>query len=249
LIAGFVTAGGGLQLLVRGVGPALAAFGLTGVVADPQLAVFPAGATTAVASNNDWIDASVFGAAGAFGFPAGSKDAALVLSTPATARGFTAVVSGVNASAGTGLVEIYDLAAATPVAGAPRLINVATRGEVSTGSPLIAGFVLTGTEPRQIMIRAAGPGLGALNVANVMADPRLALYRGAVLLAENDDWSRARNPEAIAATAARVGAFPFAEGSLDAVLLLTLPPGAYTAVVTGVAESSGLVIVEVYDVN
>ncbi|MEI2765494.1 MAG: DVUA0089 family protein [Dermatophilaceae bacterium] len=100
-----------------------------------------------------------------------------------------------------------------------------------------------------MLIRAAGPGLAALNVAKAMTDPALALYRGATLLAENDDWSRSRNSAAVAATASRAGAFAFADGSLDAALLVTLAPGAYTAVVTGVAESSGLALVEVYDVN
>ena len=249
LIAGFVATGGNQRLLVRGVGPTLAAFGLAGALADPQISLFPAGITTAVAANNDWTDAAAFAAAGAFSFPAGSKDAALVFNTPATTGGFTAVVSGVGGTSGVGLVEIYDMASGAPAAGAPRLINVATRGDVSAAAPLIAGFVLGGTEPRRVLIRAAGPGLAALNVAKAMADPVLTLYRGATLLAENDDWSRSRNSAAVAATAVRAGAFAFADGSLDAALLVTLAPGAYTAVVTGVAESSGLALVEVYDVN
>jgi hypothetical protein len=155
----------------------------------------------------------------------------------------------VGGTSGVGLVEIYDMVSGVPAVGAPRLINVATRGDVSAGAPLIAGFVLGGTEPRRVLIRAAGPGLAALKVAKAMTDPALALYRGATLLAENDDWSRSRSPAAVAATALRAGAFAFADGSLDAALLVTLTPGAYTAVVTGVGEASGLALVEVYDVN
>ena len=249
LIAGFVATGGGQRLLVRGVGPTLATFGLAGALADPQISLFPAGGATATAANNDWTDAAAFAAAGAFSFPVGSKDAALVFNTPVAAGGFTAVVSGVGGTSGVGLVEIYDMVSGAPAAGTPRLINVATRGDVSAGAPLIAGFVLGGTGPRRVLIRAAGPGLAALKVAKAMTDPALALYRGATLLAENDDWSRSRSPAAAAATALRAGAFAFADGSLDAALLVTLAPGAYTAVVTGVGEASGLALVEVYDVN
>ena len=249
LIAGFVTSGGGLRLLVRAIGPALTPFGVPGALADPQLALFPAGESAAVAANNDWTDATAFPLAGAFGLPAGSKDASLVFAVPPAGGGYTANVSGVGGLSGVGLVEVYDLTAGPATVGSPRLINVATRGEVSAGTPLIAGFVLGGTQPRRVLIRAAGPALGALGVAQALADPGLALYRGATLLAQNDDWALGRSPAAVAATAVRSGAFAFAEGSLDAALLVTLAPGAYTAVVTGVGEAGGVTLVEVYDVN
>ena len=126
---------------------------------------------------------------------------------------------------------------------------MATRGEVTPAAPLVAGFVLGGTQPCRVLIRAAGPALAALNVAPSLTDPALALYRGATWLAQNDDWSLGRSPAAVAATAARAGAFAFAPDSLDAALLVTLEPGAYTAVVTGVGGATGLALVEVYDVN
>ena len=248
LIAGFVTSGG-LRLLVRAIGPTLTTFGVPGALADPQLAVFPAGESAAVAANNDWADASAFPLAGAFGLPNGSKDASLVLAVPSAGGGYTANVSGVGGLTGVGLVEVYDVTEGPATLGSPRLTNVATRGEVSAGAPLIAGFVLGGTQPRRVLIRAAGPALGALGVTQSIADPGLALYRGATLLAQNDDWSLGRSPAAVAATAVRAGAFAFAEGSLDAALLVTLAPGAYTAVVTGVGEAGGVTLVEVYDVN
>ena len=109
--------------------------------------------------------------------------------------------------------------------------------------------MLGGTLPRRVLLRAAGPALGALGVAQALGDPALALYRGATLLAQNDDWSLGRSPAAVATTAVRAGAFALAEGSLDAALLVTLAPGAYTAVVTGGGEAGGVTLVEVYDVN
>ena len=255
LIAGFVTAGGSLRLLVRAAGPSLAPFGVAGVLADPQLTLVPAGASTLVGANNDWDAAAqptlttALGQAGAFPFPVGSKDAALVFTTLPSAGGYTATVSGVGGLTGVGLVEVYDVSTDPAGLDRPRLINVATRGEVSFGVPLVAGFVLGGTQPRRVLIRAAGPAIASLNVAQAITDPALTLYRGASLLAENDDWSRGRSPAAVAATAARAGAFAFAPDSLDAALLVTLEPGAYTAVVTGVGGVTGLALVEIYDVN
>ena len=248
LIAGFVTSGG-RRLLVRAIGPALTTFGVPGALADPQLALFPAGESTAVAANNDWTDATAFPLAGAFGLPAGSKDASLVFAVPAAGGGYTANVSGVGGLTGVGLVEVYDVTAGPATVDSPRLINVATRGEVAAGAPLIAGFVLGGTQSRRVLLRAAGPALGALGVAPALADPVLALFRGTTPVAENDDWSLGRSSAAVAATAVRAGAFAFAEGSLDAALLVTLAPGAYTAVVTGGGEAGGVTLVEVYDVN
>lgn len=255
LIAGFVTAGGSLRLLTRAAGPGLAPFGVANVLADPQLALVPAGGSTVVAANNDWDAAAVpslataFAQFGAFAFPVGSKDAALLFTTTADATGYTATVSGVGGQTGTALVEVYDASITPAGPDRPRLINVATRGEVSPGVPLVAGFVLRGTQPRRVLIRAAGPAIATLNVAQAIADPTLSLFRGSTLLAENDDWSLGRSPAAVAATAVRAGAFAFAADSLDAALLVTLEPGAYTAVVTGVGATTGLALVEVYDAN
>ncbi len=255
LIAGVVTVDGSMRLLVRAAGPSLASFGVGGALADPQLVLVPAGASTVVASNNDWDAAAfpsvatAFGQVGAFPFAVGSKDAAFVFTTPPEAGGYTATVSGVGGLSGVGLVEIYDASAGSVGLDRPRLINVATRGEVSPTAPLVAGFVLGGTQPRRVLIRAAGPALASLNVAPALTDPELVLYRGATVLAQNDDWSLGRSPAAVAATGVRAGAFTFAPDSLDAALLVTLEPGAYTAVVTGVGGVAGLALVEVYDVN
>lgn len=126
-----------------------------------------------------------------------------------------------------------------------RLANISTRGRAGAGDDLmIAGFVLSGTAPRPVLVRAIGPSLGAFGVSGVLADPRLELYSGSSRIAANDDWSAAGD---LAGTTARLGGFPLAAGSSDAALLLTLNPGAYTAQVSGPEGSNGTALVEVYD--
>jgi hypothetical protein len=155
---------------------------------------------------------------------------------------YTAQVTGAS-STGIALAEIYDTA---PAAGA-RLVNVSARAQVGTGnSILIAGFSVSGNVPRQVLIRGIGPTLTAFGVGGVLANPRLDLYRGAVLLQSNDDWG---GTGALSNAFALVGAFGLnGATSRDAALLVTLPPGSYTAQVSGVGNSTGVGLVEVYEV-
>jgi hypothetical protein len=135
------------------------------------------------------------------------------------------------------------------VARTDRLANISTRGRAGVGDDvMIAGFVLSGSAPRPVLIRAIGPALGAFGVPGTLADPRLALYRGDTKLAENDNWSADSAAGEIAATTTRVGGFALTSGSADAALLVTLNPGAYTAQVSAPANSTaGNALVEVYD--
>ena len=128
-----------------------------------------------------------------------------------------------------------------------RLVNIASRGAVSASELMIAGFVITGTTPKPVMIRATGPALAAFGLGGTLPNPKLELYRGAAKIQENDDWSAAANATEVVATAARTGAFPLTAASADAVLLTTLEPGGYTAQVSSVTGSSGVALVEVYD--
>ncbi len=109
MIAGFVIAGTGTQrVLIRAIGPTLAAFGVTAPLADPRLEVRDA--TGLIAENDNWDPnlAPVFAQAGAFALPAGSRDAAVVLTLPA-GRSYTAQVSGVGPATGEALVEVYEV--------------------------------------------------------------------------------------------------------------------------------------------
>jgi hypothetical protein len=145
----------------------------------------------------------------------------------------------------------YRLQTQTP-AGAGTLINVATRAAVGTGEAvMIGGFVVRGPQAKEILIRAAGPGLTGFGVSDTLADPMLRIFAGSSLLAENDNWSSPsqNQPGAteISRAAARAGAFPFAPGSADAAVLVTLPPGAYTAVVDGARGTTGAALIEAYE--
>ena len=115
------------------------------------------------------------------------------------------------------------------------VVNASTRAYVGTGDQvLIPAFVISGTGALRVMVRAIGPTLASFGVSGTLADPTITLYRGSTAVASNNDWSNADNVASILSTATAVGAFALPPGSRDAVILTTLTPGAYTAVVSGV---------------
>ena len=234
---GFVVNGGSKDLLVRAAGPALAAFGLPAFMADPRMELFRDGVK--VADNNDWPAAfgPVFSGLGAFPFPAASRDSALLRPV----RGaHTVEVSGT--AGGTVLAEVYDAGSGSAV----RLIGLAARNHVGTGNDvLIAGFYLSGTGTRRVLIRGIGPALALppFNLTGVLVNPTIEVRDGAGKIAENDDW----NPT-LAAVFAQVGAFPLTIGSRDAAVVVTLSAGiSYTVQVSGVGGGVGEGIVEIYE--
>lgn len=245
LITGFVIGGtDAKQVAVRGVGPTLSSFGVTGAMADPVLRIYSG--STLVAENDNWsaVDAATFARLGAFALPPGSKDAAVVLTLKPGA--YTAQVSG--SAAGVALAEIYD-ASTNPGVDYQRLVNISSRGEVTAGDGLlIGGFVVTGNSPKQLLIRGIGPSLGAFGVSGVLADPRLRVYRDGGILAENDNWSVIpADATSIADAGRRVGAFALQNGSKDAAVIVTLSPGAYTAQVMSNDGSPGTALIEIYE--
>ena len=251
LIPGFVIAGGPKTVLVRAAGPALTGFGVNGALADPRLELFSG--DTVIATNDDWSassGAAEIGAAaartGAFPFAAGSRDAALLATLAPGA--YTARVSGAGTTTGVALVEIYD-ADAPDAVGRGSFVNLATRGVVGAGANvMIPGYVITGTAAKTLLIRAAGPALASFGVAGTLADPVLTLFSGAQPLLTNDNWGDAPNLAQLRSAATRVGAFAFADGSKDSALLVTLPPGSYTVQASGTADTTGVALVEIYEV-
>jgi hypothetical protein len=126
-------------------------------------------------------------------------------------------------------------------------INVSTRGFISSTQNLIGGFVIEGTAPRSVLLRADGPALGAFGVTNPLPDPVITVFKGTNnQVGSNLGWTADRNGPAIAAAAMAVGAFALQNGSGDSAVLLTLPPGAYTVVVTSAAGHSGTALFEAY---
>jgi PKD repeat protein len=253
MIVGFVVSGS-KNLLVRGVGPSLASFGIAGPLNDPNLTLF--GPNGAIATNNAWQTSSSGQAqgalitaadtqVGAYALTSGSADAALLATV--NQGPYTTNLLSPNGSTGVALTEIYDAdTAANPVA---RLINVSALMSVGTGQgTLIAGLVIAGNIPQTVLIRGVGPGLTGFGVSGVMPDPQISVFTPTAQLAANAGWGTGTSSAAqLSAAAALVGAFPLAAGSKDSALLVTLPPGAYSVEVTSVSGTTGVALIEVYD--
>lgn len=253
VMAGFVIApGSNRTVLVRGIGPALASapFNVRGALADPVLTLFGPNSSTRVASSNDnWGagDTMAFAAAGAFPLPAGSRDAALVAEL--SPGSYTVQLGTSGQTGGVALLEVYDASPASD-ASTSRLVNAAVRAQVgASANDLIPGLVISGG-PKTVLLRAVGPGIAEepFSVSGTLAEPVLSLYIGSQAVATNAAWNSATNAAAIRENTRSVGAFPLAEGSHDSVILATLPAGAYTLRVSGADNSSGVVLVEVYEV-
>lgn len=238
LAVGMVVSGGPRSVLVRAAGPALVPLGFqaNSVVANPRMALFNA-QSVQILANDDW-DARLapsFAQVAAFPFPAGSRDAAVVqnldgqVSVQITASG-----------AGTLLAEAYDL----ETGNSPRLVNLSVLNRVGTGNDvLIAGFNLSGTGTKRLLIRGVGPSLTQLGVTGVLADPQIQIMNSSnAQVGSSDNWDAALAP-----VMASVGAFPLIAGSRDSALVVTLGVGTYSAIMSGVAGGTGMGIIEVYE--
>jgi hypothetical protein len=247
LIAGMIVRGTGpRKILIRGGGPWLRQFSVNNTLDDPVLTLYEG--QTPVSSNDNWGESeteitSAAIRAGASPFAAGSKDAAMVVSIKPDVQ-YTVHLTGKLGGAGSAIVEAYDVDQGAD----SRLVNISTRSYVGTGQDVqIAGFVVRGVGPRRVLIRGAGPWLKQFGVTGILENPFLKLFRGQTLIAENDDWEATRT-EVIAATQA-VGASQFTAGSKDAALVFTVDPNVpYTAHVSGVGDSAGSALVEVYEI-
>jgi hypothetical protein len=247
---GFVlssTTGASKQVLVRSIGPGLLAYGVASPIGHPSLTVYNAGGAV-IATNTGWGNSPAVVAAdsatGAFPLQTGSTDSALVLTLPPGA--YTAQASSADGSTGNVLIETYEVTADNP-----RLINLSTLATVSSGTngPIVGGFVTSGTQSSQVLVRAIGPALGTYGVTGTLAQPVLSIYNAnGVLIGVNAGWSSnaSANAVSIAAAATATGAFALQPGSADAALLLTLAPGAYTAQITGVNGTGGAALLEFY---
>jgi hypothetical protein len=248
---GYVVGGtgttGNKPLVIRAVGPSLGALGVPGTLDDPKLELF-AGSSKTLENDNWGGSASLtnsLSSVGAFAFTGPtSKDAAVA--SDITTRDNSVSISAANNGTGKVIAEIYDATAAGRfTTTTPRLLNVSVRKHLGTG--LTAGFVVGGATPARILIRAVGPGLAAFGVPDTVVDPQLSLFNDKSLeIAANDNW--AGTPDLTAAFNA-VGAFGLpAPTSKDAALVLTLQPGLYSVQVSGVNNTTGVALVEVYEV-
>ena len=250
LTVGGVIGGNALKpLLMRAVGPSLAQFGITGALEDPRLEVFIG--QTKGPENDNWGGTTslsgTFTALGAFPlFDAGSRDAAMRTSLPP--GNFSLRIFPGAGATGLVLAELYD--AIVPDSfkpDTPRLINVSVLKHLGAHETLTVGFVTTGAGSKRLLLRAVGPTLSAapFNLSNAHPDPKLEVFAGSTKITHSDNWG---GEPATASAAANVGAFALLPTGKDAALLITLQPGSYTALVTGVDAANGLTLVEVYEV-
>ena len=246
-IAGFVIAGEESKpVLIRAVGPTLGAapFNVPGVLAAPRLELFRGAASLAVNSGIATDRAAIDAAgrqAGAFALGSAGTDAAIL--TTLAPGNYTAQVSGTSGAAGIALIEVYDLS--TTAAG-QKMLNIATRASAGSGdNTLIAGFVVPAGASKRVLVRAVGPGLTLFGVTGVLAQPVLQLQSGATIVAQNTNWTTSADRDAITAGSSQSGAFALSAG--DSALIATLAPGNYTVLVTGTGGTSGIALVEVYE--
>jgi hypothetical protein len=170
---------------------------------------------------------------------------------------YTAKLSGLNQATGVAMAELTDAGSGAPTS---HLTNLSARAQVGSGSSvLVAGFVVSGTTSETLLIRGVGPALGSFGVTGTLAAPQLTLYDSSGnVIATNVGWSNASLQgnssvaagvqAATAAVIASVDAFALPAGSADSAFVATLPPGAYTAQVSGVNGTTGTGLIEVYDV-
>lgn len=202
-----------------------------------------------IGENDDWSGADTtapMAQVGTFGFAAGAKDAALLVTLAPGAD--TMQVAEVGGT-GLALAEIYD-AILNPNADYQRLVNISTRDEAGIGeNVLIGGFIITVNSPKKVLVHGIGPGLAAFGLTGRLADPRLRVYSGSELIAENDNWSAVPAEATTATQAAReTGAFVLATGSKDAALIFTQTHRAYTGQVSSAdGTSTGTALVEIFE--
>jgi hypothetical protein len=233
LIGGFIVTGTeAKKVIIRGIGPSLP---LPGKMLDPALELHSSSGAL-LASNDNWDQSANRPEIMDSGIPPASPSEPAILMTLAPGS-YTAVLSGVNQTTGIALVEVYDLDSST----ASKLANISTRAFVQTGdNVLIGGLIVIGQSAADVIVRAIGP---SLSVAGAMANPTLELRDGnGALLASNDDW-RTTQQSAIIET----GVAPTRDA--ESAIVISFSPGSYTALVRGANGTTGVALVEVYQLN
>jgi Immunoglobulin domain len=154
-------------------------------------------------------------------------------------------------AAGSSSSAAVTLTVDAPGSSTARLTNISTRAQVGTGSNiLIPGFVIGGTGTETLLVRGDGPALTQFGVAGVLAQPVLGIFDATgKMLATNTGWGTAPNPAQLASLAAAVPTFALSQGSADSAILVTLPAGAYTVQVSGLNNTTGVALAEVYEIS
>lgn len=235
-IGGFIISGSGSKrVLVRGLGPSLAAAGIANSLGDPVLELRNSKGAL-IFQNDDWKSTQATAIRNTSIAPADDREAA-ILATLAPGA-YTTIVHGRNGGTGVGLIEVYDL---DPSGTDACLFNISTRGFVGTGDDvMIAGFIVRGSGPAHLLLRGLGPSLAAAGLAQPLPDPKLDLFNAhGVRVAANNDW---RSTQATAITATGLAPANAAESAIDA----QLAAGNYTVILSDAGDRTGIGLVEAY---
>jgi hypothetical protein len=238
-IGGFIITGTApKKVLIRGIGPTLGNFGVANALQDPMLELHDS--TGAVlTSNDDWkvpqqTDVEATGLA-----PPDDREPAILLNLQPGS--YTAIESGKNGTTGVGLIEVYDV----DVLSTSQLSNISTRGQVQTSNNvMIGGFIVSGASGSiNLLVRVLGPTLTQFGVANALADPTLQLYDGnGTVIASNNNWKDSQQTQI-----QNSGRQP--PNDLEPAIAIPASPGHYTAIVRGNNNTTGIALVEVYQVS
>ena len=240
LIGGFIVTGESpKRVILRGIGPSLKTNGrgLPGRLADPMIELRDGNGVLLV-SNDNWRDSSQSGAIESSGVaPSDDRESAILRTLDPGA--YTVILRGKDDTTGIGLVEVYD---GNPAAKST-LANVSTRGLVEAGDNAMIGGFMTGNS-MTVVIRAIGPSLTGAGVADALQDPTLELHdANGTVFATNDNWRD--DPSAAEIDANQLGP----SDDRESATLQVLAPGAYTAVLRGNDDATGVALVEVYNVG
>ena len=237
LIGGFIVTGTeSKKVILRGLGPSLTSNGVPDPLANPALDLFQD--DTLIMSNDDWKDSQEAEIEATGMAPTDDAESAIVATL--APGSYTAVLRGSDGGTGNGLVEIYDLDTTVD----STLTNVSTRGFVQTGdNVLIGGFIIGSGETDTVILRAIGPSLADLGVADPLQDPTLDLYdSNGVVIMSNDNWRDSQ--ETLLQSSGLTPA-----NDAESAIITSLAPGAYTAIVRGSNDTTGVALVEVYNMN
>ena len=256
MIGGFIVQGTGpKRVIIRAIGPELTQYGITNALANPRLELHN-GTGALIAYNDNWQTTVLGGIItsnqvsdiqNSGRAPAAASESAIIANLQP--GNYTAIVRGVNNTTGVALVEVYDLSPATTSI----LGNISTRSFVQTGENVsIGGFIVQGTGPTRVIIRAIGPELTQYGITNALANPRLELHNGTgALIASNDNWQTTVLGGIITSNQVseiqNSGHAPTAVS--ESAIIANLQPGNYTAIVRGVNNTTGVALVEVYGLN
>ena len=240
VIGGFIVQGSQpVTVVLRGIGYSLPAVGITNALEDPVIEL-RSGNNDLIATSDDWIDDSWASTVASYHLdPSNSRESAII--TTLNPGNYTVLLRAFESGdTGVGLIELYDLHTTGGRAG-----NISTRGPVLGGNQLlIGGFIVGGSQNKDVVVRALGPSLSSAGVTGPLPDPTMELRNSSgSLIASNDNWQTAPN----AALIQSEGLSP--SNPAESALQVTLSPGSYTAIVRGANNTTGIGLVEVYDLS